>query len=839
MRQRDRRVFLVSTLLAASALVWVAACGSESKSTTSNPGSGTNPPTKPGLGVGEACSDDDPCRSGLDCVAGSCEPARSLPEGATCTISAECQDGLYCDPQNRCSTAGSGEEGDGCASDVDCQSGLKCIIQNFALVCMPEGDTDVGGACTTSADCFGGLGCQGGTCQQLPADAPPFGMPTWPGETCNDDTTKPTTAYFEIPRASGEGDFYRLPFPNDIRLVDGRPDLTGHPTPGAELLGYDPLDPFLRAIESETEGWGAYPTVYFRFSNAVDWGSFDNGVNPGVIRWVDITPGSPHYSFTLGWSSVANSARTKYLCPNWLSVRPPLGEPLVPGRTYAVILSTAGLDDEGVPIERAPDFEAMLEDTPPVEVALRDAHESYQIFRDYLKAEAVGKDLILNAAVFTVGQVREPGEKLAEAVDAQPVPAASGWVRCGDAPSPCPQAEGERACGDANPAFDELHALVSLPVFQHGTPPYQTPEDGGGFQIGAEGGYALARTEEVCLSMTIPKNAAMPADGWPVVLFAHGTGGSFRSHVQLGLAESLADAGSGAAFAVVGIDQVQHGPRRGSSDASPNDLFFNYANPLAAKYNPLQGAADQMALVRMLTGFALDAASSPTGDEVRIDPDNITFWGHSQGATHGSVGIPYAPSVKAVVLSGNGASLMDSLVTKTSPVNIAAALPFVLLDVDSKFDLPGGRHHPVLSLLQTWIDPADPLNYGPLMSSKPPVDGTVRHSFQPFGQLDTYSTSKTMLSYVIAADMGRVQDDASVVVPNPGEDNEMGPVQVGTKNAGNLVVDGTPVTALTRRYGPDGYDGHFVAFRNDGAKADILRFLSQAVTGTEAPQVGP
>jgi len=760
-----------------------------------------------------------------------------LPEGGVCTISAECEVGLYCDPQNRCAPAGSGEEGEGCATDVDCKSGLKCVIDNFALVCMPEGDSDVGGPCTTSADCFGGLACQGGTCQQLPADAPPYGLPAWEGETCSDDQSKTAMAYFEVPRVSGNGDFYRLPFPNDIRLKDGHPDLSGHPTPGSDLLGFDPLAPYLRAIEQETEGWGQYQTVIFRFSNSVDWSSFDNSVNPGSIRWVDITPGSSHYGFTLGWASVANSTRTKYLCPNWLAIRPPLGEPLRPNHTYAVILSTAGMADDGTPIRRSPDFEAMLEDTEPVEVALRDAHERHQIFRDYIKDKNIGKDLLLNAAVFTVGPVRKPAEKLAEAVDAQPAPTASGWMRCGDGPSPCPQADGDRACGNPNGTFDEIHALVKLPIFQHGTAPYRTVEDGGGFEQDANGDYEVARTEDVCLSLTVPKNASMPAEGWPVVIYAHGTGGSFRSHVQQGLGEALA--GAEPAFAVLGIDQVEHGPRRGASDASPNDLFFNFENPIAAKYNALQGAADQLSLVRLADSLTLDAQSSPTGSEIQFDPDRITFWGHSQGATHGSIGISYAPQVKGVVLSGNGASLIDSLVTKTSPVNIAAALPFVLLDVDDKLELPGRTHHPVLSLLQTWIDSSDPLAYAPLMSARPPIEGTVRHSFQPFGQADTYSTAKTMLTYVVTANMGRVEDDASVVVPDPNDDVEMGALKVGTSNAGNLFVDGNPVTALTRRYGSDGYDGHFVAFRNDSAKADVLRFLSQSVTGSDAPQVGP
>lgn len=839
MRVRPRILKYLPLPCLPAALFLAAACGSDSTSSGNDPGGGTTPPTKPGLGVGAACTAEDPCRTGLDCVGGVCEPARSLPEGSVCIISAECEVGLYCDPQNRCAPAGSAQEGEGCATDVDCASGLKCGFLNFALVCQPEGETDVGGPCATSADCYGGLACQAATCQQLPADAPPYGVPSWAGETCDDDPTKSAMAYFEVPRASGSGDFYRLPFPNDIRLKDGRPDLSGHPTPGTELLGFDPLDPFLRAIEGETEGWGVYPTVIFRFSNDVDWSSFNNDVNPGAIRWVDITPETSTYSFTRGWFSESNGARTKYLCPNWTAVRPPIGEPLTPGHTYAVILSTAGLaDDKATPIRRSPDFEAMLEDEPPVEIELREAHERYQIFRDYLQAEAIGKDLILNAAVFTVGPVRKPAETLASTIAELSAPTTSGWVRCGDAPSPCPQAEGDRACGDPSSAYDELHALVSLPIFQHGTAPYLTSADGGGFQRSGEA-YEVARTEQVCLSLTIPKNATMPDGGWPLVVFAHGTGGSFRSHVTLGLSESLASADGDTAFAVLGIDQVQHGPRRGSSDASPNDLFFNFRNPAAAKYNALQGAADQMSLIRLVSAFELDAATSPTGEEIRMDADRITFWGHSQGATEGSIGIPYTEGVKGVVLSGNGASLMDSLITKTSPVNIAAAMPYVLSDIDAKFDLPHGIMHPALSLLQTWIDSSDPVAYASVMSYRPPVDGTVRHVFQPFGQKDTYSTARTQVTYIIGGFLGRVADDASVVVADPNDDREMAPVKVGTSNAGNLIVGGQSVTALTRRYGADGYDGHFVAFRNESAHADVVSFLAQSVGGATPPQVGP
>ena len=49
--------------------------------------------------------------------------------------------------------------------------------------------------------------------------------------------------------------------------------------------------------------------------------------------------------------------------------------------------------------------------------------------------------------------------------------------------------------------------------------------------------------------------------------------------------------------------------------------------------------------------------------------------------------MPYATSdVSGVLLSGAGASLIDALLTKTSPVNIAAAVPFVLAAGNDEFD---------------------------------------------------------------------------------------------------------------------------------------------------------
>src|SRR5262249_3514313 len=157
-----------------------------------------------------------------------------------CVISAECKQGSYCGPARTCAPAGSGAEGASCTSDGDCMSGLRCDVVGFGAACKTEGNVDVGGACTTSAECFGGLLCTASACVAPPPGSvtPPIGTPTWTGVTCPPDDPPPVKPYFHVPRSAGDGDYFRLPFPNDIRMRGGHPDLGGFPTPGKGLLGF-------------------------------------------------------------------------------------------------------------------------------------------------------------------------------------------------------------------------------------------------------------------------------------------------------------------------------------------------------------------------------------------------------------------------------------------------------------------------------------------------------------------------------------------------------------------------------------------------------------------------
>jgi len=721
-----------------------------------------------------------------------------------------------------------------CKSDADCTAGLRCDLEGLTAQCEPQGTKDVGGACMTSGDCLGGLACSSGMCEPLPP-VPDGGVPllafppTWMGETCT-DVTGPTQAYFRVPRGTDDGDFYRLPFPNDVRNTNGKISLSNpnHPTPGSALLGYDVVQRWLSDIEATVDGFSAYPTVLFRFSAGVDLdGTFKGS---GVVRWIDITtPASPA---DLGFAWYGSTARNAYICDNWIGVRPQTGVPLTPGHTYAVVISTAGLDIAGKAILVSPDLTALLAATAPSDATLAAQWPKYQPLRDWATGASVSPSTILDAAVFTVGHPTAIGAKLASAVAAAPIATATSWINCASAPSPCPQATGDRACPmTPDPAFDELHALVTLPIFQQGSEPYLTPTDGGDFVLAADGTPQVQRTESVCMALTVPKGVAMPAGGWPLVVYAHGTGGSFRSHVTGGVSARLASVDDGAGgqvnMAVLGIDQVETGTRRGTSTESPDNLFYNFANPAAARGNPLQGAADQMSLVRFVTGFDLPAAQSPNSAEIKAGA--IAFWGHSQGATEGGIAMPYTSGVKGAVLSGEGASIIEALLTKVNPVNIAAVVPVVLEEAPGNV----GPYHPVLSLFQNDLDRVDPLNHAPLLVTNLLAAANQKHIFQPYGQGDTYAPPATEQTFALAAQLGEAAPPPGVT-DDPFASGSPLPVPAG----GNVTSGGVMTTAIVRQYASDGtYDGHFVSYDNPQAEADVNHFLADAVSG-KVPQVG-
>jgi hypothetical protein len=311
----------------------------------------------------------------------------------------------------------------------------------------------------------------------------------------------------------------------------------------------------------------------------------------------------------------------------------------------------------------------------------------------------------------------------------------------------------------------------------------------------------------------------MPAGGWPLVVYGHGTGGSFRSGIELA---RVVDG------AMLAIDLPQHGARRGASMRGSDVLFFNFVNPRAARDNVMQGAADLLSLVYFASAGGIAAADSPTTQAIDFDPSRIVYLGHSQGSTHGALVVPYEPDIRAVVFSGLGGDLTQSLLNKTEPIDIAGVLPFALLDPDAGGRLTTGDFHPALALFQAYFERVDPVNYAWHLFRAPPAGDTGRDVLMTYGPGDSYSPEATMQAYSIAAGLPIVRP---VLV-------DYGLPQVDAPLRNNVTVGGVMHSAGLRQYTPDaGEDGHFVATGTTDGRRDVVTFIDDALAGN-VPAIG-
>lgn len=845
-------------------------------------------------GLGGSCKRLGDCKVGLQCVEGSCQATGDTKTGGMCRLTAECGSKNYCGSSRTCKVAGIAEENARCFDTSNCKRGLVCEppdisalgtvtlneLASVSALCEKTGDKEQGQSCTKFADCLAGLYCvdeqqvcdatkacgdrkiKAGAkiCATLPMGEFDTEIPAlpklWDGVVCpevgKDDYKE---AYFKVPRGNEkESEFYSLPFPNDIRRSGGKVDMASHPVP-PEDLGIPLVNRYVEAAGTDLDGFSTNPVVYFRFSHYYDWGT----VNADTIKIIDITDKSlPEYNKVTGleWKTVDDDL-SNYICPEWLAFKPPHGSPLKAGRTYAAIVTTgvkargAKKNDPTTPFKRSEDLIALLDDSAPSDGDLKAAHAAYKPLRDWIADTNQNASTILNAAVFTTLEPEAIVPALRTAIHADSLPSLSELTVCESAntKSPCESQEIEKdddgketmvtrgACPAPSADYTVVHGKIRLPVFQKGTQPYLAPDEGGEIELDSGGKPMVQGHQNVCFAMSVPKDAA-PAAGYPVLVYGHGTGGSFNGEMDSGgFAGPLARAA--VPSVLIAIDLPQHGTRRGESKDDPEGLFYNFLNPRAARDNVLQGSADMMAVIRFIKEGDGLAAGSPLPAAVELDPTRIALMGHSQGATHASLVISYEPDIIGAVLSGNGGNLASSLLTKTSPVDIAAVVPLGLMDPDKSFKLAGGEFNPALSVIQWMFDASDPVNYAPHLIRSPTTQvPSGHHVFMTYGLTDTYSTESTQQAYIRAAGRGMpavtpmlrpLQGDGD---PNPWP-TEAPPV------SGNAMIGGEPRTIAVRQYTPkDGSDGHFVGIRNgqDG-RPDVERFLTQLLSG-QTPAIG-
>jgi len=274
---------------------------------------------------------------------------------------------------------------------------------------------------------------------------------------------------------------------------------------------------------------------------------------------------------------------------------------------------------------------------------------------------------------------------------------------------------------------------------------------------------------------------------------------------------------------VLSYDGVEHGARRGASTESPNNLVFNITNPHAARDNVLQSGADLLQLFRT-AGVSVPAVGSAPA--ATFDESRVVFFGHSQGSNAGHLGLAYASTAPVAILSGSGVGVIDGVLSKTNPINVADGMKYLLGE-------PLDLTHPAMVIFQNYFDRSDPQNYAPMLIRRPPTGIPSKSIFHTYGQSDTYAPPKTLANITKAL---------GVPLANPVLESIDDPASPSVMSIDRPIIhdvvggDNADRTSATFQYAPAGYDGHFVALENQDAVTDWSNFLS-AYLSTGVPYV--
>lgn len=612
---------------------------------------------------------------------------------------------------------------------------------------------------------------------------------------------------------TAETDFFAMPFPSDARpRKAGTPELAGWemsrwPQPAGQPGVY------VRFLDGRLTAAGPSSAIYFRFSAPIDEKSLPQDAGESLAALasasvVDVTPGSPTYGVQAPMLAAFHVEEGQFIGPNWLTLRPVPGVPLRENTTYAAILTRRLRGAQGESVQRDADLERLLDAAAPPDEPYKSAWTQHAPLRAFLQQRGIA-EAVVGATVFTTQKATEIMSQLRASVYANgPVPAPLDFKYLRDHDGLCSVFTG----------------IFESPNFQVGDPPYLN--EGGSIKVDSKGLPVPSRTERLRFALSVP-HGEMPRDGWPIILYAHGTGGDYQTFIRETLdiraARIEMPDGPPVQMAMIGIDQVLHGSRD-PSHSDPELTFFNMNNLAAARDNVKQGGADDFQLLRLVENFAIDKApgTGPLKDRaIKFDKNRIYFVGHSQGGLTGPLFLGVEPKVKAAVLSGAGSVLILSLLHKRAPTDIGALVEGLLQETATE-------DHPLLNLLQAYFESADPNNYGPLMFRRPPAGVPPKSIFQTLGLVDNYTPDPNIAAFALSLGVQpigpRLYDIAGL---------ELSTQRWGARPVVNNVAEGRATGVLHQYSQAEESDGHFVIFDLWAARHDWTRFLASHVrTGT-------
>lgn len=534
---------------------------------------------------------------------------------------------------------------------------------------------------------------------------------------CADDAPPADTIAFEL---DGGDEFFAMPFPSDLRLTaDGRIDLSLFPNKRNLPIVRD-----LLSSAAEHAGFPVMPIAWFRFTGIVPEHAADRVIaaDPAsAALLVDIDPASDERGAL--YPLVAQTLPSDPFAGDGLvAIAPRPGAVLRAGTRYAFVLREAFAPGVSAP----PAFAELVRGGGDAKVKAL-----YAPLWETLDELGVADDDLLVATVFTTGDEIAIMRARSEAVRAAHDVTIDGLAI-------------DTEHGVNHPDVCVLAGTVTMPQFQKGEAPYATE---GRFELDANGAPIVQGTLTVPLRITIPKGE-MPASGWPLWQYVHGSGGTSFDLVDEGFnttPESGPVAGEGPGV-VVG--------RRGIAAASaampvnPERLvnadaqaYLNFNNLAAMPYTFQQGVFEQRLLLDALLDLRITpallagcGATLPASTDGRFDPATVTLGGHSMGGMYTNMIGAVEPRFGALTPFGAG-GFWNMMILDTDVIENGRPLLAGILGIDGDTLT---FMHPVLGLLGIGWEVAEPGASMARLAQRPLAGLPERHVYQPIGQGDRY-----------------------------------------------------------------------------------------------------
>ncbi|MEZ4443577.1 MAG: hypothetical protein R3B72_31185 [Polyangiaceae bacterium] len=644
-----------------------------------------------------------------------------------------------------------------------------------------------------------------------------------------DEVGPGVTSVFDVSDGAG---LFAAPFPIAHRMrADGSLVVADFPNPhGNELLGQ-----LVTLLESGHDGFSATGGIFVPFSAPIEVRRLPANpaasvVPDSTVFLVGTDPESPDYGRRIPIEVSFKEAAETYSPENLLVILPYQGVVLAPDTSYAAVVRRGLGDTAGRPLYPAETLEILLRGDVPSGPHGDALAEAFTPLRYWLATEGISLEDVAAATVFKTGNPLAEMTRWRDQVATQP-----------------PALVEDPISDESYEHYCVVRATTTLPVFQGGPKPYV---DFGTGQIvsDASGNLVEQERDRFEIVLTIPK-APMPAEGYPLVLYAAGAEGKARQVVDrtaesLNPDEGLGPPGLGPAriYGARGIGALGF-PAPLTWDRNPANVgglfdFWNVPNLGAFRDNLRQGILDFASLVPLVQSLELDASLCPEAQTAsgsfHYDPSRILLQGHSTGSTIGSAVIALEPDLAGVILSGAGGSWIYNVALAEAPIQFRS-IAQVLLDYEAPdvvdiFD-------PALTLFQTALESIEVMNWGRATQQYPLPGRRARPVLLIEGVVDTYHFPRMVNAYAMSVGLDLVGPEAE---PTAREDYALVGRQVlAPPVAANVDLPSGDVTGACIQREQNEENGHYVPFEMEDVKHRYGCFAQTLVEDGQGKVVVP